>query len=240
MRGGGGLESEVERAQAKLFEAKKELQAEHEELARVKQSLAAGKAQLEEMKRMAEAQAAASGGDDGEMARKLAEMEESMKAMDEVAESRPPPPVQQGISQEDFDRALITFGEEAKKRVEQAEDALRDEHTIEMEDAEELRMVCVAVLTQELEEVEMSGGRGLAALAADSEAKGAALLAAANEEAQQELRALKSSLAAALDAKSQLEAELKDALAAVRGAGGGASELLDAKKEVTRLKRAIA
>ena len=42
----------------------------------------------------------------------------TMKAMDEVAESRPPPPIQQGISQEDFDRALITFGEEAKKRVE--------------------------------------------------------------------------------------------------------------------------
>ena len=69
--------------------------------------------------------------------------------------------------------------------------------------------------------------------------KGCGAARGRDEEAQQELRALKSSLAAALDAKGQLEAELKDALAAVRGAGGGASELLDAKKEVTRLKRAI-
>ena len=53
-----------------------------------------------------------------------------------------------------------------------------------------------------------------------------------------ELSALRKQLAAANDAKAGMEQELRDAMEAVRNAGGSASEMMEAKREIARLKKA--
>ena len=228
LRGAGGLESETERAQAGLFEARKELQAEHEELARVRESLRMGRENLHEMRRMA---AEGGGGMDAAAAARMAEMDASISALDEVST-----PV--GVSKQELEAAMMARDEEGTRQLELMKEALGDEHTIAIEDAEELRIVCCQVLAIELREAEDAAVAGTATSANEEDRK--AMMAARAEDAAAELAQMRAQLSEAGGEKERLEAELRDATEAVQSAGGGAVDLMEAKKEISRLKRSAA
>ena len=275
MRGAGGLESETERAQKALLEAKQSLAAEREEMSKLRAQVASEKATLAKLIELgeqarAEANAALEGGGGGggavstAAAAALAELDSEVgRVGGDSAEGA----AHSDARLEESNAALrlsesraAQLEEEKAKELAMVREAMLDEHTIALEDAEEARVVSVAVLGDELAAAESAlvevererrdlaeaaaaSGSGESAALGKANAASAALqervaaLEGAAEENEKELREARAQLASAAEQRESLEQALKDAADAVRSAGGGAQELLDARREIQRLKK---
>jgi hypothetical protein len=173
LRGSGGLESETERAQKVLYETKRDLAAEADELAKVRQTLVKEREQLAEILRIAQTTKDLAGSDSTAVAEadeKLkeidAQMEDSFKSMklpvstittaqhDAEVQALNEKVQQASRNQVMAENALRQLEVETVRKLELLKEAMSDEHTIDLEDAEELRVVCVQVLHSELESAE--------------------------------------------------------------------------------------
>ena len=286
LRGGGGLENETERAQRALFDAKQQVAKELEELGRVRAQAEEEREQVKELlalraQSISDASGASADGDAAAaaMQERLAEMEAKMAAGAAARAASSSPSSGGGGAADAAMAARVQEAEAGRMRAEaetrKAEDAgarelqalrdaLGDEHTIALEDAEELREVCVLALGAELKGADerigwLEGARARleGAAAAAAEASGSveaaeltsaregqaaleermARMEAAAADAEAELREAQSQLAQAAEQREALEQAVRDASEAVHAAGGGASELMDARQEVSRLRR---